>query len=304
MFQRLILLPLAAAALALPAPGQSHPPPGAASAYAAREAQRLEVQHRFWIRAGREINAGGLDLRARLREAWNDKIEELAVVEASYAMRRQLLIEFGSGSYRPLLPPSEFSADITHPYMPFVPGRTLVYERQTAEGLERIETSALQEVIMIQGIPCRPIREYETLDGKLVEESINWISQRVDGSVWYFGEIARIYEDGFLSSLDGSWRYGVDGAQPGVLIPAQPQVGQVYRQEFLLGTAEDVARVLDTNATETISGHTLTSCVVTQEETPIEPDDLGTKTYAPGVGLVLEVDVATGGRLELVDVID
>jgi hypothetical protein len=87
-------------------------------------------------------------------------------------------------------------------------------------------------------------------------------------------------------------------------MPASPTVGQAYRQEYLLGTAEDVARVTHTGVVETISGRTVSNCVVTLEETPIEPDDPGTKTYAPGVGLVLEVDVATGGRLELVDIIN
>lgn len=300
MYRSFLLLIL----LAPPALAQSDPPPGAAAAYAAREAQRHEVMHTFWIQAAREVNHPGPDLRTRLVRAWSERQEGLALIEDSYAMRKRLLLEFGHGAYQPNLLPSEFSADITHPYLPFVPGRTLVYERQTAEGLERIEVTALHDIIAIGGIPCRPVREYETMDGVLVEESINWISQRADGSVWYFGEIAKLFDQGFLDSIDGSWRYGVDGAQPGVLMPAVPQVGQVYRQEFLLGIAEDVARVIATQVTETISGRTVTDCVVMQEETPIEPDDLGTKTYAPGVGLVLEVDLVTGGRLELVDIRD
>lgn len=89
-----------------------------------------------------------------------------------------------------------------------------------------------------------------------------------------------------------------------MLMPAVPTVGQVYRQEYQLGTAEDVARVTHTDVVETVSGRTVSDCVTTLEETPIEPDDLGTKTYAPGVDLVLEVDVATGGRHELIEIIN
>lgn len=294
----LLVAPLATA------PPQNDPPPGAAAAYAAREAAKHQVLHDFWISAAQIVNEPGNDLRARLVAAWQERTAGLTLVYEQHQMRLRLLQEFGNGSYSPHLLPSEFSPHITNPYMTFKPGRTLVYERQLSEGLERIEVTALPGVVKIQGIPCRAIREYETLDGVLVEESINWISQRADGAVWYFGEIARIYEDGFLHSLDGSWRYGLDNAQPGILMPAAPTVGQVYRQEFLLGTAEDVARVIETGVVETVSGRTVTDCVTTQEETPIEPDDLGTKTYAPGIGLVLEVDVATGGRLELVEIIN
>ena len=38
-----------------------------------------------------------------------------------------------------------------------------------------------------------------------------------------------------------------DGARAGVSFPAYPAVGDVYRQEFLLGEAEDVAEVVSTN---------------------------------------------------------
>jgi hypothetical protein len=173
----LLAAPLAAA------PAQNDPPPGAAAAYAAREAAKHDVLREFWIKSARIVNEPGHDLRARLVEAWQERTAGLTLVYEQHQMRLRLLQEFGHGSYAPHLKPSEFSPNITNPYMTFKPGRTLVYERQLSEGLERIEVTALAEVVKIQGIPCRAIREYETLDGVLVEESINWISQRVDGSV-------------------------------------------------------------------------------------------------------------------------
>lgn len=289
--------------LLLPSIAQQDPPPGAAAAYAAREAARYEVLHNFWTEVARAVNAPDRDLRQRLLEAWDTRRTSLALISRQHDLRVQLIKKFGNGGYQPQLIPSEFSADITNPYLPHIPGRKMIYERQTSEGLERIEVTTLNRIQYINGIPCRPVMEYETLDGVLMEQTVNWISQHQEGAVWYLGEIAQIYEDGFLSSLSGSWRYGTEGAQPGILMPAQPVLGDHYRQEFKIGVAEDVAHITAVQVTEMASGHTFTNCVTTEERTPIEPDDVGSKTYAPGVGLVVEVDQKTGERLELVKIV-
>ena len=52
------------------------------------------------------------------------------------------------------------------------------------------------------------------------------------GNVWYCGEAVQDFENGELVSLDGSFKAGVDGAKPGILMKAAPMIGDVYRQEF------------------------------------------------------------------------
>ena len=44
----------------------------------------------------------------------------------------------------------------------------------------------------------------------------------------------------------------------------------------------------------------LDSCVVTREFTAIEPDVDENKHYAPGIDPILEIDAATGDRVELI----
>jgi len=47
-----------------------------------------------------------------------------------------------------------------------------------------------------------------------------------------------------LISVDGSWQARVDGAGPGIVMPAGiPMVGDVYRQEWLVNDAEDLAEI-------------------------------------------------------------
>jgi len=99
-----------------------------------------------------------------------------------------------------------------------------------------------------------------------------------------------------LPVTDGSWRTGVDGAQPGIVMPAVFTVGDVYRQEWLLGDAEDVAENL--SATETLSvpssGPVVASCsgdcLETHEYSPLEPDSSESKFYAKNVGVILTLD--------------
>ena len=100
---------------------------------------------------------------------------------------------------------------------------------------------------------------------------------------------------GTRESLDEA---GVDGAQPGIVMLAQPTVGEFYRQEFLEGEAEDVARVLDVDATIRSGSATYSDAIVTEDFTALEPGVVEHKAYAPGVGLVQVKTVKGGSGME------
>jgi hypothetical protein len=130
-----------------------------------------------------------------------------------------------------------------------------------------------------------------------------WIAIGVcaNTTVWYFGELSQEFEDGDLTSIEGSWRAGVAGASPGTIMQAMPVVGETYRQEFAFGDAEDAAEVLSTTGSVTVPATSCAgTCGVTRDFTPIEPNADEQKYYAPGIGLILEVEIATGARSELV----
>ena len=76
--------------------------------------------------------------------------------------------------------------------------------------------------------------------GPDVEDTHDWFAQDNTGNVWYLGE-ATEYRNGKPHSTQGSWEAGVDGAQPGIAMPAHPRPGMHYRQEYRKGTAEDAA---------------------------------------------------------------
>ena len=106
-----------------------------------------------------------------------------------------------------------------------------------------------------------------------------------------------------MLSTKGSWEAGVDGAKPGIVMQADPKVGQTYRQEYYPGEAMDMAKVLRLNDSVTVPYGSFDHVLVTKEWTPLEPNYAERKYYAAGVGDIKEVSVkGPSETLELVGV--
>jgi hypothetical protein len=194
------------------------------------------------------------------------------------------------GHYAPAIDPADFVDTVDNPYFPLRSGSRWVYEGTSGGEAERIEV-VTQERRTILGISATVVRDTVSVEGDVVEDTLDWYAQDRDGNVWYLGEASRDIENGAVVSTAGSWEAGVDGAHPGIVMRASPTVGDAYRQEYYRGEAEDLAEVIEVGADR----------VVTQEWNPLEPDVVERKTYERGVGLVGEEKVRGGdGALELV----
>jgi hypothetical protein len=200
-------------------------------------------------------------------------------------------------SYDPAIDPARFTATVDNPLFPLVPGTRLVY----IGGDERVEVTVTTERRTILGISTVVVRDTATVNGAVIEDTFDWYAQDLDGNVWYMGEDTKEYEQGKVVSTEGSWEAGVDGAKPGILIPAVPVVGEPYRQEYAACEAEDMGEVIAVGQTVTVPAGTFSGCLQTRDTTPLEPDVEETKHYCPGIGLVLSVDVASNAREELVE---
>ena len=157
---------------------------------------------------------------------------------------------------------------------------------------------------MIDGVPCVVIKDRLYLNGRLAERTTDWYTQDSKGNVWYYGEkTAELDRQGHVTSTEGTWQAGVDGAKPGIYMPAHPRVGQTFRQEYYKGHAEDHFKVLDLHASVTSPYRSSENALLTKEWTPLEPGVIDHKSYIRGIGTVLEETVKGGTeRLELVDV--
>ena len=198
------------------------------------------------------------------------------------------------------LDPDDFTVDITNPYWPMEVGNRWVFEETDADGsARRVEVTVLDRTYTVAlGIEARVVHDLVTADGATVEDTLDWYAQDADGNVWYLGEETAEYENGQVVSTEGSWEAGVDGAQPGIAVPADPSPGASYRQEYLADEAEDEAVVLSVSEpVETPTGR-YDDALLTRETTPLEPDVAELKFYAPGIGPVLALQTAGGSARE------
>lgn len=234
------------------------------------------------------------------QQASADLGDARALCNDQFAARQAACSLLGGAPYDPRINPGNFVATIDNPYYPLKPGTTFVYEGPTPDGFQHNEVAVTRKTKKILGVTAVEVRDRVWTDGKLTEDTLDWFAQDKAGNVWYFGENAKEVENGLTVSLEGSWTGGVDFAKPGIIMEAHPVVGDFYRQEFSLETAEDVGRVISLDENVKVTEGNFDDCLKTRDTSPLEPDVVEFKFYAPGVGQVLEIDPATGERLQLI----
>ena len=203
------------------------------------------------------------------------------------------------------LDPAGFTADVDNRFWPMQPGTRWTYREVDEKGKEVVVvvTVTSETKKIANGITARVVRDSVSEDGELIEDTFDWYAQDADGNVWYLGEDTAEFEDGKVNTKAGSWEAGVDGALPGVVIPAEPADDMKYRQEYYAGEAEDNGEVLAVGEqVEVPAGH-YADALMTKDTTALEPDVVEYKFYVPHVGPALALGISGGGgREELVKV--
>jgi hypothetical protein len=207
------------------------------------------------------------------------------------------------GSESLVLDPADFTTEIDNPYWPMTPGSRWIYRETDSEGAElKVEVTATSQTKKIaNGVEARVVHDLVTENGHPVEDTYDWYAQDSDGNLWYMGEDTKEFKNGKVASTAGSWEAGVDGAQPGIAFPADPQAGLAYRQEYYTGEAEDNGEIVSTDEQAEVPAGHYAPVVMTKDTTPVEPKVLEFKFYAKGIGPVLEITASGGSdRDELV----
>lgn len=232
------------------------------------------------------------------------------VLAAALVSGLGIAAKVGASSTSPPLPrgsdpvsldPADFSADIDNPRWPMTVGSRWVYRvTDSSDGSVKRDVIKVTDrtKLIADGIEARVVSDIVTRHGKPLEVTRDWYAQDSAGNVWYFGEHTIEYKHG--KPVDnGSWEAGVDGALPGIALPAEPQVGMTYREEYSKGVAEDQSRVLRLDAQAEVPAGHYTGVLMTEDFSPIEPKVSELKFYARGSGqAVLAVDVSGGSERE------
>jgi hypothetical protein len=202
-----------------------------------------------------------------------------------------------AATYQPAIDPADFVEAVDNPYWPLVPGTKWTY--RSAD--ERTEVAVTSERRTVMGVSTVVVHDQVFADDELMEDTFDWYAQDRAGNVWYFGEDTTSYEDNPAGDHAGSWEAGVDGGQPGVVMLADPMSGDVYRQEFYAGEAEDLALVRRLGTKLKVPAGSYDDVLVTEEWSPLEPDIIELKYYARGVGVIAERGIF--GSKELVQLV-
>jgi hypothetical protein len=196
-------------------------------------------------------------------------------------------------AYRPAIDPANFVEAIDNPYWPLAPGTHWTFRSQE----QRTETTVTPDRRPVMGVSTVVVHDQVFNGSDLAEDTFDWYAQDKAGNVWYFGEATTSYEDNPAGDHAGSWEAGVDGAQPGIVMLADPLSGDVYRQEFKAGEAEDIAMVRRLDAKLKVPAGSYGDVLVTEEWTPLEPDVIELKYYAKGTGVIEERQILGGDEL-------
>src|SRR5437870_5208560 len=176
-----------------------------------------------------------------------------------------------TASYAPVINPADFSTNIDNKYLTFVPGTVAKYVQSGGGAVEQDVTS---DTKVVMGVTVRVVHDFlKSPTGELLEDTYDYFAQDKAGNVWYFGEDTKAYV-GSQVSTKGAWLGGMSCAFPGIVMKANPQVGDKYRQEYLQGEAEDEAEVVSLSQKITVPYGTLDNCIETRETSRLAPGDV------------------------------
>ena len=197
------------------------------------------------------------------------------------------------------LNPADFTTNIDNPYFPLPVGGRWVIRVTDQEGLlqHEVMTVTNQAKKIADGVTARVVHDVVSEDGKPAEITDDYYAQDGDGNVWYFGEDTTEFKNG-KKDKSGSFEAGIDGADAGVIMPAHPQVGMTYREEWSKGQAEDRSQVLGLDEQAEVPFGHFTDVLMTKDYSPLEPDVMELKFYAKGIGQVLAQTVSGGSERE------
>lgn len=283
----------------------------------------FEVQDNYWTEVAKCTNeSNDADRAACMSDAATVRAQESQTCRDALEGRKEFCREIGEARYDPDFDEQRFETDYNNlpavnPFFPIKPGNHWEFAGRG----ETVVVDVLNKTKLIDGVTCIVVRDVVSRDGSPVEATDDWLAQAKDGNIWYCGEEVKDYEtfpgdrpaDPELFSIDGTFKVDRDGAKAGILYQRYPVEDLAYREEFAIGSAEDVSKVESANYTygrdaeldqwvPAALGSLMCGgggCVVTENQNLRNPGDLALKYYSPGIGVFLEVHPDSGDTLQI-----
>lgn len=220
------------------------------------------------------------------------------------ALAVQVVVAAGSRATAaaPVFDPNNFASVIDNAYYPLPVGRTLVYSGFRDGQTQRDIVTVTNQTKVILGVTATVVSDIADHNGTVLERTSDWFAQDQQGNVWYLGEDTVHFLPNGKGDTSGSWQAGVNGAVPGIIMLANPQIPDAYRQELLTGQAEDTAWIVDRGTTLRVPYGKVKNVLTTLEATRLEPGVYDQKVYGPGLGIIAEKSLSGDEVANLVSV--
>ena len=194
-----------------------------------------------------------------------------------------------------MIDPGNFVRHVDNKFLPLKPGTTFIFQGESEGIPTRDEMTVTNATKKILGVTTTVVHHRSYTDGILIEDTFDWFAQDKAGNVWYFGEDTKeLDENGNVISTEGSWEGGVNGAEPGIVMLADPKKGKRYQQENAPDIAQDMAQVIGFKASLCVQYGCFKHVLVTKEWSPFEKGVVENKYYAEGVGFIFSKMVKGG----------
>jgi hypothetical protein len=192
------------------------------------------------------------------------------------------------GKYSPSIHAADFVSRVDNRLWPLKPGTAFHYQGVRGATQQADDETVTHKTKRILGVRCTVVRDTVSEAGHPIERTFDWYAQDRFGNVWYMGELSLELKKGHFAKASDSWKSGVDGGKPGIIMPANPKPGDRYRQEYYPpGQALDEAHVLGHRGPVTVPYGTFGRALVTSEFSPLEPQT-EQKYYVAGLGEIKE----------------
>ena len=190
--------------------------------------------------------------------------------------------------------------DITHPYLPLASLKQDIIEGTEGGKKTRVERTAMPKkhrtfTVGGEEVETLVVEDRAFVNGALEEVATDYFAQDDNGNVYYFGEDVDEYQNGKVTSHAGSWLLGKDTPVPGLLLPANPKLGDKFKSEDVSKDINEADEVVSVSETVTVPVGTCQNCVKVKEN--LADGTTEYKYYAKGVGVVREVPPGGDERL-------
>jgi hypothetical protein len=226
-----------------------------------------------------------------------ERIPQMTAAELEAAGLAKLPLALDSERVDLEVPSFSNPIKITNPLFPISNLHSAVLNGTVDDKPFKVETTLLPETRIIEWPQGRRVETLVSqyvayLDGRIEEVALDYYAQADDGSVWYFGEDVFNYKDGLIADTEGTWITPNDGPAA-MIMPADPQIGDVYRPENVPGFVFEEVTVKAIDQTVEGPRGPVERAIIAEE---LHQDGAREdKTFAPGYG---EFFTGSGGDVE------